>query len=141
MVLRDEGAPGGGGSKTKFMRTILASTTYAADRDAPPHLTHGKETQVRGGRQAHQGQSGANRQPAPRARDFSSRRYRFGGWIYERTKASNRRRSSARAKLEHSIGHQACVRLPEGALPWADQEPASVGSDGGAGQSVHCMRA
>jgi len=90
-------------SRTKFIHTILASAANVADRDALPHLLHGKETRVWGD-QAYQGQREAIRQAAPRARDFTNRRYRRGSRIDERIKACNRRKSSVRAKVEHSIG-------------------------------------
>ncbi|MBW7862773.1 MAG: IS5 family transposase [Rhodocyclaceae bacterium] len=90
-------------SKTKFIHTILASAANVADRDALPHLLHGKETRVWGD-QAYQGQTAVIRRTAPRARDLTNRRYRFGGRIDGRIKACNRRKSSVRAKVEHSIG-------------------------------------
>lgn len=90
-------------SKTKFIHTILASAANVADRDALPYLLHGKETRVWGD-QAYQGQRAVIRRAAPRARDFTNRRYRFGGRIDERVKACNRHKSSVRAKVEHSIG-------------------------------------
>lgn len=90
-------------SRTKFVHTILASAANVADRDALPHLLHGKERCVWGD-QAYQGQQVAIRKAAPRARDFTNRRYRFGGRIDERIKAVNRNKSSVRAKVEHTIG-------------------------------------
>jgi IS5 family transposase len=50
-----------------------------------------------------QGWRAAIRQATPRARDLTNRRYRRGGWINERVKACNHRRSSMRAKVEHNI--------------------------------------
>ena len=41
---------------------------------------------------------------APRARDFTNQRYRWGSRIDERIKASNRTKSRIRAKVEHTIG-------------------------------------
>lgn len=67
------------------------------------HLLHGRETRVWGD-QAYQGQSDAIRQAAPRARDFTNRRYRWGSRIDTRIKACNPRKSSVRAKVEHRIG-------------------------------------
>ena len=60
-------------SKTKFVHTILASAANVADRDALPHLLHGKETRVWDD-QAYQGQTQVIRRIAPRARDFTNRR-------------------------------------------------------------------
>lgn len=90
-------------SRTKFVHTILASAANVADRDALPHLLHGKETRVWGD-QAYQGETEAIRRIAPRARDFTNRRYRWGKRIDERIKALNSRKSSIRCKVEHTIG-------------------------------------
>lgn len=90
-------------SKTKFVHTILASAANVADRDALPHLLHGKERRVWGD-QAYQGQRDTIRKVAPKAKDFTNRRYRFGERIDERVKAVNRTKSSVRAKVEHTIG-------------------------------------
>lgn len=90
-------------SKTKFVHTILASAANVADRDALPHLLHGKEKRVWGD-QAYQGQRDVIRKAAPRAKDFTNRRYRVGGRIDERIKAVTRTKSSVRAKVEHTIG-------------------------------------
>ncbi len=90
-------------SKTKRIHTILASAGNVADSDALPHLLHGKETRVWGD-QAYQRQTDEIRKAAPGARDFTNRRYRFGGRIDARIKARNRRQSAVREKVEHSIG-------------------------------------
>ena len=44
------------------------------------------------------------RQKAPRARDFTNRRYRHRGVVDEVERAKNRTKSKVRAKVEHSIG-------------------------------------
>lgn len=91
-------------SKTKFVHTILASAANVSDRDALPYLLHGKETRVYGD-QAYKGQTEVIRKVAPKARDFTNRQYRFAGnRIDERVKALNRRKSSVRSKVEHTIG-------------------------------------
>ena len=90
-------------SKTKLVHTILASAANVADALALPHLLHGKETRVWGD-QAYRGQKDAMRAAAPRARDFTNRRYRWGSRIDERIKATNRTKSRVRAKVEHTIG-------------------------------------
>ena len=41
---------------------------------------------------------------APRAKDFTNQRYRWGKSIDESVKATNRRKSSVRAKVEHVFG-------------------------------------
>lgn len=90
-------------SKTKLIHTILASAANVADRDALPHLLHGKETRVWGD-QAYQGQAHAIRQRAPRAKDFTNRRYRQRGKVNEIERAKNRTKSQVRSKVEHVIG-------------------------------------
>jgi IS5 family transposase len=76
-------------SKTKLIHTILASAANVADALALPHLLHGKETRVWGD-QAYRGQKDAMRAAAPRARDFTNQRYRWGSRIDEQIKATNR---------------------------------------------------
>ena len=44
------------------------------------------------------------RAAAPRARDFTNQRYRWGQRVDELIKARNRTKSRVRAKAEHSIG-------------------------------------
>jgi transposase, IS5 family len=90
-------------SNSKLIHTILASAANVSDALALPHLLHGKETRVWGD-QAYRGQSDAIRAVAPRARDFTNQRYRWGKRIDERIKAINRTKSRVRAKVEHSIG-------------------------------------
>jgi transposase, IS5 family len=90
-------------SKSKLIHTILASPANTADALALPHLLHGKETRVWGD-QAYRGQSELMRTVAPRARDFTNQRYRWGKRVDERIKAVNRTKSGVRAKVEHSIG-------------------------------------
>ena len=90
-------------SQTKLIHTICASAANVADALALPHLLHGNETRVWGD-QAYRGQKDATRAAAPRARDFTNQRYRWGSRIDERIKATNRNKSRVRAKVEHTIG-------------------------------------
>jgi IS5 family transposase len=90
-------------SKTKLIHTILASAANVADRDALPHLLHGRETRVWGDR-GYQGQTAVIHARAPRARDFTNRKHRGRGWVNEVDKAKNRTKSKVRAKVEHAIG-------------------------------------
>jgi IS5 family transposase len=90
-------------SKTKLVHTILASAANVADALALPHLLHGKETRVWGD-QAYRGQKQAMRTMAPRARDFTNQRYRWGSRIDHQIKATNRTKSRVRAKVEHVFG-------------------------------------
>ena len=41
---------------------------------------------------------------APRAKDFTNRKYRGRGWINELEKVKNQSKSRVRAKVEHTIG-------------------------------------
>jgi IS5 family transposase len=91
-------------SRTKLIHTILASAANIPDTMALPHLLHGKETRVYGD-QGYQGQTDVIREVAPKARDFTNRKYRFpSGRIDEVVKAKNRTKSKVRAKVEHVIG-------------------------------------
>lgn len=89
-------------SRTKLIHAILASAANVADRDALPHLLHGKETRVWGD-QAYRGQQSVIRKVARRAKDFTNQRCRWGSRVDERVRAMNRRKSSVRSKVEHSI--------------------------------------
>ena len=90
-------------SKTKLIHTILASAANVSDVDALPYLLHGRETRVWGD-QGYQGQTEVIRARAPRAKDFTNRKYRGRGWVNEVEKAKNRTKSRVRAKVEHTIG-------------------------------------
>ena len=90
-------------SQTKLIHTVLASAANVHDREALPHLLHGKETRVWGD-QGYQGQTAVIRRRAPQARDLTNRRYRYAGRVNELDKARNRTKSQVRAKVEHVIG-------------------------------------
>lgn len=90
-------------SRTKLIHTMLVSAANVADRDALPYLLHGKETRVWGD-QGYHGQTHLIHQKAPRARDFTNKRYRFNGTVNEVEKAKNRNKSRVRAKVEHVFG-------------------------------------
>jgi IS5 family transposase len=90
-------------SRSKLIHTVLVSAANVADALALPHLLHGNETRVWGD-QAYRGQKRAIRAVAPRARDFTHQRYRWGARLDERIKATNRTKSRVRAKVEHTIG-------------------------------------
>src|ERR1700678_4730926 len=90
-------------SRTKLIHTMLVSAANVADCHALQYLLHGKERRVWGD-QAYRGQKAAVRAGAPRAKDFTNQRYRWGKRIDESVKATNRRKSSVRAKVEHVFG-------------------------------------
>jgi len=90
-------------SKTKLIHTVLASAANVQDRDALPYLLHGAETRVWGD-QGYQGHAHLIHRHAPRAKDFTNKRYRFHGKVNEVEKAKNRNKSRVRAKVEHVFG-------------------------------------
>lgn len=90
-------------SRTKLIHSAIATPANVADSRALPELLHGNETRVWGD-QAYRGQRARIREKAPRARDFTNRRYRHRGMVDESERAKNRMKSKVRAKVEHSIG-------------------------------------
>jgi len=54
--------------------------------------------------QAYRGQRVVIREHAPKARDFTNRRYRHRGVVDEVERAKNRTKSKVRARVEHAIG-------------------------------------
>ena len=90
-------------SRTKLVHTILVSPANVHDREALPYLLHGNETRVWGD-QGYQGQTEVIHEVAPKAKDFTNRRYRHNGRIDEVEKAKNRNKSRVRAKVEHVFG-------------------------------------
>ena len=54
--------------------------------------------------QAYRGQRAVIRERAPKARDFTNRRYRHRGVVDEVERAKNRTKSKVRARVEHAIG-------------------------------------
>lgn len=90
-------------SRTKLIHSVVATPANVADSTVLPELLHGNETRVWGD-QAYRGQHATIRAKAPRARDFTNRRYRHRGMVDEIERAKNRTKSKVRAKVEHSIG-------------------------------------
>ena len=84
-------------SRTKLIHAVVATPANVADSRVPPQLLHGRETRVWGD-QAYRGQRAVIRQHAPRARDFSNRRYRQRGMVDLAERAKNRTKSKVRAK-------------------------------------------
>lgn len=87
-------------SKTKLIHSVVATPANVADSTVLPKLLHGGETRVWGD-QAYRGQSDAIHTKAPRAKDFTNRRYRHRGVVDEIERAKNRTKSRVRAKGEH----------------------------------------
>jgi IS5 family transposase len=90
-------------SQHKLIHSVVATAANVADSQVLPDLLHGEETGVYGD-QAYRGQSEVIKQHAPRAGDFTNRRYRYKGRVDEIQKAKNRTKSKVRAKVEHAIG-------------------------------------
>src|SRR6516165_6071318 len=90
-------------SRTKLIHAAVATPANVADSTVLPDLLHGKETRVWGD-QAYRGQRAVIRQRAPKAQDFTNRRYRHRGVVDEAERAKNRTKSKVRARVEHSIG-------------------------------------
>ena len=90
-------------SKSKLIHAVVATAANVHDATVLPDLLHDGETRVWGD-QAYRGQTDVIREHAPKARDFTNRRYRHRGVIDEAVKAKNRTKSKVRAKVEHSIG-------------------------------------
>jgi len=124
-------------SRSKLIHAVAASLANFADSRVLPELLHGNETRVWGD-QAYRGQLAVIRQCAPRARDFVNRSLspsRRGG----RSRAGEEPyqiEGAGQSRASHR-GHQTGVRLYQGALPRAQEEPASPAGDRGAGQSPH----
>ena len=90
-------------SKTKVIHAVVATAANVADSTILPDLLHGDETRVWGD-QAYKGKTDVIREHAPKALDFTNRRYRFKKRIDEIQRAKNRTKSKVRAKVEHVFG-------------------------------------
>ena len=90
-------------SKTKIIHAVVATAANVADSTILPDLLHGDETRVWGD-QAYKGKTDVIREHAPKALDFTNRRYRFKKRIDEVQRAKNRTKSKVRAKVEHVFG-------------------------------------
>jgi IS5 family transposase len=87
-------------SQTKLIHSVVATAANVADSAVLPDLLHGEETRVWGD-QAYRGQRERIHEAAPRAADFTNRRYRHNGLVNEIERAKNKTKSSVRAKVEH----------------------------------------
>ena len=90
-------------SRTKIIHAVAATAANVADCEVLPDLLHGEETRVWGD-QAYRGQTEVIKRNAPKAKDFTHRRYRHLGVVDETERAKNRTKSRVRAKVEHAIG-------------------------------------
>jgi IS5 family transposase len=90
-------------SKTRIIHAVVATAANVADSQVLPDLLHGDETRVWGD-QAYRGQREVIKQHAPKAQDFTNRRYRHKGEVDETERAKNRTKSRVRARVEHAFG-------------------------------------
>src|SRR5258707_309541 len=89
-------------SKTKMIHAVVATPANVADSTVLPDLLHGEETRVWGD-QAYRGQGQVIRAHAPKAQDFTNKRYRHRGVVDEAERARNRTKSKVRSKVEHAF--------------------------------------
>jgi IS5 family transposase len=87
-------------SATKIIHSVAATAANVHDSQLLPALLHGAETRVWGD-SAYQGQGAVIRACAPRASDFTHRRYRHRGRVDQVEQRKNRHKSKVRAKGEH----------------------------------------
>jgi transposase, IS5 family len=87
-------------SRTKLIHSIEATAANVHDAKVLPSLLHGDESRVYGD-QAYRGQAALIGFHAPKARDFTNRRYRHAGIIDEIERRKNRTKSKIRARVEH----------------------------------------
>ncbi|MDP2378387.1 IS5 family transposase [Reyranella sp.] len=90
-------------SRSKTIHAVVATAANVADSSVLADLLHGGETRVWGD-QAYRGQTEVIKAHAPKALDFTNRRYRHRGVLDEAERARNRTKSKVRAKVEHAIG-------------------------------------
>src|SRR5690349_5878047 len=103
-------------SRTKLIHAAVATPANAADSTVLPELLHGKETRVWGD-QAYRGQRAVIREHAPKARDFTNRRYRHRGVVDEVERTKNRTKSKVPARVQHVIEvSSGCSALPRCAI-------------------------
>ena len=124
-------------SRSKLIHAVVATPANAADSTVLADLLHGKETRVWGD-QAYRGQRAVIRQHAPKAQDFTNRRYRHRGVVDVAERAKNRIKSQSTGQgRTFDRRHQAGGRLRQGALPRAEEEHPPPARQLRAGQSVH----
>ena len=87
-------------SKLKLIHAAVATPANVHDATCLPELLHGQETRVWGD-SAYQGQGKVIREHAPKAKDFTQRRYRYKDHLDEAVRARNRTKARVRARVEH----------------------------------------
>ncbi len=89
-------------SKTKMIHAVVATPANVADSTILPDLLHGEETRVWGD-QAYRGQGRVIKAHAPKALDFTNKRYRQSGVVDVAERAKNRTKSKVRSRVEHAF--------------------------------------
>jgi IS5 family transposase len=124
-------------SRSKLIHAVAATPANTADSTVLPDLLHGQETRVWGD-QAYRGQRAVIRQHAPKAQDFTNRRYRHRGVVDEnRAGEKSHQVENPGQGRTFDRGHQAGVWLCQGALSRAQQEHPPSAGDLRFGQFVH----
>jgi len=90
-------------SKHKVIHTVVTTAANVHDNKVFPELLHGNETRVWGD-SAYVGQSEVVRAKAPRARLFINKRAYRNRPLSDADRATNRRKSSIRSRVEHCFG-------------------------------------
>jgi IS5 family transposase len=90
-------------SRSKLIHSVAATAANVHDSQALPWLRHGDERRVWGD-SAYTGQTAALRACAPHAQDFTHRKGRRSQPLSAAERATNRRKSRVRARVEHPIG-------------------------------------
>ena len=92
----------GADSKTGLVHSASVTAANVHDSHEVPNLLHGQETRLYGD-SAHRGKAQRERlrELAPKAKDFTNKRAYKNRPLTEADKATNRRKSSIRSKVEH----------------------------------------
>lgn len=92
----------GADSRTGLVHSASVTAANIHDRHQVPHLLHGGETRLYGD-SAYRGKEQRERlqELAPKAKDFTNKRAYKNQPLSEADKATNRRKSSVRSKVEH----------------------------------------
>ena len=90
-------------SRHKLVHSIVATAANVHDGSVLANLLHGKETRVYGD-SAYLGKDDVIRKAAPRAHVFVNKRAYRNRPLSEADKATNRRKSSIRSRVEHVFG-------------------------------------
>jgi IS5 family transposase len=110
-------------SRSKLIHAVAATPANVADSTVLRELLHGQETRVWGD-QAYRGQRAVIREHAPRARDFTNRRYRHRGVVdeVERRKTAPSLKCGLGSSMR-SASSSGCSALPRCAIADCKRTP------------------